>query len=202
MTRVTLAELKRAKRDGSVRRAPPGTGNQFPTPMPTAASAVRRFHRVGAAPALAAINQAFDQSTYWGPKGPAQARGWAEAIRACFQTYVDLASPDGRPTLGSPVSGDVDLGTNQVGVALDVVLLDPRGYVGRYLLWDRPALIQDDAEILAAAVVALLEDELGIGRVAGAEVWHLRSGEQLFVDAATALARLREVRAVVSAYVS
>jgi hypothetical protein len=170
--------------------------------MPTATSAVRRFHRDGTAVATAQLNGAFDRSGHWGPNGSPRARGWADAIRACFQTYVELAARDGRPTLGSPVTTDIGVGGDAIGVSLDVVLLDRAGYVGRYLLWDRPDLTRDDAEMLAAPVVRALQQELGEDRVAGAEIWHLRSGDQMFVDVPTALARLAEIEAIVDDYTS
>lgn len=202
MTRVTLGEVKNAARDRALRRPASGAGQLFPTPMPTATSAVRRLHRDGAAAAIAQLNGSFDRSSHWGPKGPPQARGWADSTRRSFQTYVDLASQDSRPTLGTSVTADVVVGTNAIGVSLDVVLLDPNGYVGRYLLWDRPELTQDDAEMLAAPVVRALQQELGADRVAGAEIWHLRSGSQIFVDTATALGRLSQTEAVVDDYTS
>lgn len=87
-----------------------------------------------------------------------------------------------------------------MGVSLDVVLLDPNGYVGRYLLWDTPPLTQQDAEVLAAPVVLALRQELGADRVAGVEVWHLRSGTQIFVDTQAALGRVAEVERIVAAY--
>jgi hypothetical protein len=200
MTRITLGELKKATRDRALRRPPPGESRPIPTPMPSAASAVRRFHREGADAAVRRLNRAFDGSDYWGPNGPAQARGWANSIRTCFQTYIDLASADDRPSLNTSINLDVSLGTDSVGVSVDVVLLDPNGYVGRYLLWDTPPLTQQDAEVLAAPVVLALQQELGADRVAGVEVWHLRSGSQIFVDMQAALGRVTEVERIVAAY--
>ena len=94
------------------------------------------------------------------------------------------------------------IGRNTIGVSLDVVLLDPDGYVGRYLLWDKPELSQNDAEILAAPVVGALQQELGADRVVGAEIWHLRSDRRIFVDTGTALARLGEINTIVDTYSS
>lgn len=202
MTRVTLGELKNAARDRSRRRPAPGVEQPFSTPMPTAASAVRRLHRDGAEAAVAQLNAAFDRSSHWGPGGPSRARSWANSIRECFQSYAELVTGDSRPTLGMPVTTDVDVGEHTIGVSLDVILLDPNGYVGRYLLWDTPTLNQDDAELLAAPIVLALQRELGDDRVAGVEIWHLRSRRQTLVHAAAALARVGEVATIVDDYTS
>lgn len=201
MSHISLSQLKRAARDRSLRREGE-RGPEWPTPIPTATSAVRRFHQDGGGAALRQLNQAFDRSEYWGPAGRPQARGWAESIRRCFQRYVDLASGDRRVVVQSPMTSNVQVGGDTVGASLDVVVRDAAGYVGRVLLWDTPPLTQEDAEILASVVVAALEQEFGRGQSAGAEIWHLRSGVQVFVDAATAARRQREVRAIVRSYVS
>lgn len=202
MTRITLSELKNAARDPARRRDPSGSGPAYPTPMPTAASAVRRFHREGAVAAKAALNRTFDRSSHWGPTGPASAVGWANSIRSCFDTYVRLASRDPRPVLSAPVTADVLVGSNSVGVSIDVVLLDATGYVGRHVLWDSPPLTLGNAEMIAGPIVRALQQELGDDRAAGAEVWHLRSGAQLIVDRDTAIRRLGEAAAIVAVYLS
>jgi hypothetical protein len=94
------------------------------------------------------------------------------------------------------------VGPHIVGVVVDVILLDPAGYVARHVLWDRPELTQENAELLAAPICSALLGELGEDRVVGVEVWHLRSGTQRFVDMNTAMARLPEVGAIVEDYLS
>jgi hypothetical protein len=201
MAHISLSQLKRATRDRSLRREGE-RGPEWPTPIPTATSAVKRFHQDGAAAAIRQLDQAFDRSDYWGPAGRPQARGWANSIRRCFQGYVDLASGDRRAVVQSPMTTTVQVGGDTVGVSVDVVLSDAAGHVGRVLLWDTPPLTRGDAEILAAVVVQAVNHEFGRGRSAGAEIWHLRSGVQVFVDATTATRRLREVRTIVRTYVS
>lgn len=200
MTRITLGELKVAARNRMSRRQT-GRAFQAPTPMPSAQSAIRRFHREGPAEARLALVQSFERSPYWGPGGSPQARGWATAVVECFDTYDSLASADVRPVLGSSVAADVDVGPNKVGVTVDVVLLDPGGYVGRHVLWDRQELTEYDAEILSAAIAQALTDELGVDRIVGVELWHLRSGGQVFVPAQVAFARLDTVTEIVAGYV-
>jgi hypothetical protein len=200
MTRITVGELKKAARNPDHRK---GTGGSPPvTPIPVAAAAVRRYHRVGTNAAYQYITTTFEQSSYWGPSGRPQARTWAANIVECFDSYAELAGQDERAVFQSGIATDVAVGANAVGVTVDVILIDEGGYVGRHLLWDSPELTQDDAEILAAPIAAALEAELGAGRVVGIEVWQLRSREQILVTADVALARLPEVAEIVARYVS
>lgn len=168
--------------------------------MPVAASAVRRFHQDGAESALTYLNQTFDRSQHWGPNGRAQARGWADAIRRSFDSYVDRASTDRRPVLGATIAADVPIGGHVVGVTIDVVLLDDDGYVGRYLLWDTPELTENLGELLSATIVLALGSELGAERISAVEVWQLRDEVNLLVSAPRALARLGDVEAILGAF--
>ena len=202
MTRVTLGELKNASRDRSLRRAGTDTNRPFPTPLPMASRAVRCFHRRGADVATTQLRTAIDRSDYWGQSGRPQAHGWANAIYECLETYIALASPDLRPTLGTSIATNIQVGDNTIGVSLDVVLLDRDGYVGRYILWDIPELTQDNAELLATPIIRALQQELGEDRVVGTEIWHLRSGGQVFIDSSTAAAKFDEIEEIVNRYLS
>lgn len=202
MTRITLSELKNATRNQGLRRSAVDAEQRFPTPMPVAASAVRRFHREGAVAATNALNRSFDASSYWGPTGTLQASGWANAIRAKFNTYVELASADSRPVFNTQVAADVPIGQHLVGVLIDVVLLDPMGYVGRHIIWDTQTLTHTNAERLAGPIILAMQQELGEDRVAGAEIWHLQSRAAFNIDRATALRRLEDIAAIVSTYLS
>lgn len=137
--------------------------------------------------AVATLDRSFSRSDYWGPAGTPQAIGWADAIRRCFNTYVDLASSDGRRAFMTGYTADLDYGANELGVYVDVVLLDPRGYAARTVLWgsDQPDATQ--ATLMASPIVEALGNDLGGDRVAEVEVWHLRSGTVLRVDANQAL---------------
>jgi len=200
VSRITLGELKKAGRDPASRRSV-GNGS-FPTPMPMAMAAVRRLHRDGAASARQRLVRSIEQSDYWGPRGRPQSRSWAQGMIECFDTYVQMDLRDGRQALQSGLARDVGLGGNVVGVNLDVILLDPAGYVGRHTLWDRAELTSEDATLQAAPIVSALQDSLGADRVVGVQVWHLRSGTEEFVDANSALARMADVSAVVARYLS
>lgn len=177
-------------------------GDTHPTPMPIASSAVRRYHQEGVENAEAYLHRTLSRSAYWGPGGPPQAQGWANAIRACFDNYVTMAANDNRPSLGMTLARDVEAGSHLIGVSVDVVLLDPSGYVARYVLWDVPAPDGSEAGILAAPIVRALLDELGEDRVAGCEVWHLRSGASVFVSTEEAESRFDEAVGILDRYLS
>ena len=202
MTRITLSEFKLAARDRSARRSVVTSDSRPPvSPTPQAQAAVRRFHREGVAAATMILHQSFDRSSYWGPAGRASARGWANAIKDCFDVYARFAGADDRPPLLTPLKRDVPLGENVIGVAPDVVLIDPEGYVGRLVLWDTPVPSQAVVELLAAPIVSAMDAELGAGRTAGVEIWHLRSEQQFYVPADVALDRLDEAESALSTYI-
>jgi hypothetical protein len=202
LSRLTLGEYKRALRDPAARRATSSGSSAFPTPLRIGASAVRRLHRDGVSASRAYLNQALTGSSYWGPSGRPHSQGWANAIRDCFETYIELAAGDHRPSLDSAVASDVVIGLHVVGVTVDVVLLDPVGYVARYVLWDVRVPTRDESEMLAAPIVAALGQELGADRIAAAEIWHLRTAAVRRIESAAALARLADTQRVVAAYLA
>jgi hypothetical protein len=151
--------------------------------MTSATGAIARYHRHGAAQATRQLARAFADSAYWGPSGSAQARGWARAIVVCFERYVQLAERDGRDAFAVDLKHDVGMGMHVVGVHIDAVLLDDDGYVGRIALWDQAPLTADLAVEYAVPVFLALEEQLGEGRVAGVQIWHLRTGDTHFASA-------------------
>lgn len=194
MTRITISELKGAVRSPSSRRPAPGDRG-FATPLPMAYSAVRRYHSDGAEASAEYLREAIQGSTYW------SGNSWAQRLIGYFDNYVALSSGDDRPWLGSTLKADVPVGVDrEVGITLDVVLLDPAGYVARLPLWD--ATIPDESEIdlLSAPLVAGVDQALGDGRCARAEVWHLPSATPYASDREAALAQLDAVDAIVARY--
>jgi hypothetical protein len=113
-----------------------------------------------------------------------------------------MAAGDGRRALGSTITSDVPIDGNSIGVIIDVILLDPHGYVGRYVLWDKPPISTPEAELTAAPVVLAMQEELGENRVVGVEVWHLRSRSAFFVSREQAIQRLEEVAAIVNSFLA
>jgi len=167
--------------------------------MPIAAAAIARYHREGAQTALRRLRRAFADSSYWGPAGSPQARGWASAIVTSFERYIQLAARDGRDAFAVDLKRDVSLGSHVVAVHLDAVLLDDDGYVGRIVLWDTAAVTADLAVMYATPPLMALEDELGEGRITGMQVWHLRTGERYFASSDSCSAAMARVTQLVDA---
>lgn len=197
MTRVTFGLYRRGVREPGITLS--GTAGDFVprTPFPSASSAVKRYHREDGARAAAALDRSLSSSDYWGPSGPPQARGWADAIRHCFDVYRQIADADPRPAFACGLSRTLALPPDELVVYIDVVLFDPHGYVPRIVLWDTADFTDARAVLYAAPVWRVMEDELGDGRVPEVEVWHLRSGARRVVGATVAPAALPDVARVV-----
>ena len=196
MTRITFGLYRKGVREPAVNLTAVAATFMPPTPMPTATAAVARYHREGAARAVAEMDRSYRTSNYWGQRGTPQG-GWANAMRQCLQTYIDLADNDARPAFAIGLNRDLMFPPDELAVHVDVVLLDPRGYVGRLALWDKSILTRSLATRYAAPVWRALEEELGDGRVAEIELWHLRTATQMVVTAAEAAAGLPEVATTV-----
>lgn len=199
MIRIRLSELKAAARNPGLRRSLE-TPRNFPTPYGQLNSAIRRFHREGTDSARAYLAESFLRSPYWGPGGTAQARSWAKLTLELFDNYVDLAEGDERPSLGEGIGSDVIIGEYTIGVKIDVVMLDSLGYVGRYNSWDSDPLGESAARLIATPIGMALENELGLGRTLGVEVWHLRTKSRFYFDEQTDLRDFGLVEGVIRAY--
>ena len=180
MTRLTYGIYRKGVREPGFTLSSTQDSPAFPTPMPIAAAAVARYHRDGETIARQELNRSFRGSPYWGPSGSPQARGWASAILSRFERYAHLATADGREAFAVDLKRDVAIGPHVVGVHVDAVLLDEDGYAGRIALWDRAVPTREVALYYAVPAFLALEDALGEGRVAGIQVWHLRSGQCAF----------------------
>ncbi len=174
-----------------------GGGYIPPTPFQSASAAITRYHRESGDDATKALDRSLSSSDYWGPAGTPQAQGWADAIRQCFDGYRQAADTDPRPPFAWGLRRSLDLPPDELAVYIDVILIDPRGYVPRIVLWDTADLTDERAVLYAAPVWRVMEDELGDGRIPEIEVWHLRTGAKRVIDAATAAAALPDVAGVV-----
>lgn len=196
MTRITFGLYRKGVREPATTLSTAALAFMPPTPMPTASAAIAKYHRLGPDAALRAMRDAYRNSSYWGSGGSPQA-GWANAMVECFERYIDMAAEDGRVAFATSLKRDVDFGLHQVAVHVDVVLLDPAGYIGRIVLWDKAELTMELAGHYATPAYAALEDELGANRVVGVEVWHLRSGVQVYVTATACESNLAAVERIV-----
>jgi hypothetical protein len=200
MTRVTFGMYRKGVREPATTlssAAAANAGFTLVTPMRTAQSAIARHHRESPAAARDRMNRSFRESEYWGPNGTPQARGWAESIRRCYDTYADLTRHDTRPAFTTAVERDLDLPPDALAVRVDVVLLDPAGYVPRLVFFDKNDLSRARAIEYAAPAWRVMEDELGDGRVARVEIWSLRQPIQLTVTPAEARGAMGQVARVV-----
>lgn len=118
-------------------------------------------------------------------------------MRTCYGTYVQLTQGDTRPAFATGLNRDLVLPPDELGVHIDVVLLDPDGYVPRLVVWDSNELTRALAVRYAAPAWRVMEDELGDGRVARVEVWSLRAPTQIAVSPDEARAALDDVARVV-----
>jgi hypothetical protein len=107
--------------------------------------------------------------------------------------YRALAEPDQRASIATGVNRELVVPPDDIGVYVDVVLLDPNGYAPRIVLWDSNAFDHNRAVLYGAPVWKAMEEELGEGRVIGVEVWKLRTGDQELVLPTEAEAAMPEV---------
>ena len=197
MTRITYGLYRKGVREPSLTLTTSANGFSPPTPFPSAASAVVRYHREGGEAAAERLDRSFRNSSYWGPSGSPQNRGWANAIRNCFQTYRNLADQDGRSAFTEGLRSELVLPPDELGVYIDVLLFDSAGYVPRLVLWDTNDPTDQRVLLYAAPAWRVAEEELGTGRVPEVEVWHLRTARQFVVSAGSAEAALPIVDQIV-----
>ncbi len=200
MTRVTYGMYRKGVREPNTTLTTTAAANAgFPiiTPIRTAQAAITRHHRDSPAVARSRLHQAFRASDYWGPNGTPQAQGWARVIRDLYDVYDGLTKADTRHAFAYGVERDIDLPPDALGIRADVVLLDPRGYVPRVVLWDKNDLSPGRALAYGAPVWQAMEDDLGDGRVIEVEVWNLRGPDQFVISSLHARAAMRRVAQVV-----
>lgn len=197
MTRITFGLYRRGIRDPGITLRSSAGGYIPRTPFQSASAAVTRYHRESGDAAAHALDRSLSSSDYWGPGGRPQSQGWADAIRQCFDVYRRTADADTRPPFAWGLRRTLDLPPDELSLYIDVVLIDPRGYVPRIVLWDTADLTDERAVLYAAPVWRVMENELGDGRIPEIEVWHLRTGAQRSVDVSVAAAALPDVGTIV-----
>jgi hypothetical protein len=110
-----------------------------------------------------------------------------------FRGYVALADSDGRQAFDFDVTGELDVGDDELSVSVDLALIDPNGYAGRIILWDQQPCDREAALTIAGPALALLARELGSDRVDNIEVWHMPSRARFAFDADEARAALARI---------
>ena len=184
--RYTFGQYRQAARDPSY-RVRPGRGGG-PNTAGTLRAAVRAFHQEGFGAAVLALDAGL--ANYFAkPENRAQ----AQRARAMFSEYVRLADGDGRTAFSYDVAGDLVVAGDVLAVSVDLALLDPSGYAGRIVLWDKLPCDRDAAAMIAAPAMALLTSELDSERVDNIEIWYMRGRLRFPFARDEALARFASV---------
>jgi hypothetical protein len=202
MTRIRFSDYRTAVRDRSFRVASGNPSQSFPTPASIQWATIKRHHQESPEVARTYMVSSFRNSSYWGSGGTAQSRGWADSTLRSYDTYSRLTANDARPVVATGVRQEIQLPPNSLSLQIDVILLDPRGYVPRTLLWDTNDLTEERAALYAAPILIAAEKELGEGRVVEIEVIHMRTGSLITVSAALARSALEEMTATVGRVLS
>ena len=163
--RYTFGQYRQAARDPTYRVRLGSRGG--PNTTGTLRAAVRAFHKSGLDEARAALDHGL--SNFFAR--PAN-RSRAVAARQMFEWYVRLAGADGRKAFDYDVEGDQVVGSDILAVTVDLALLDPNGYAGRIVLWDKLDCTLEGAAAIAAPAMRVLVTELDYDRVDNIEVWH------------------------------
>jgi hypothetical protein len=191
--RFTFGQFRTGARDPTY-RVPLGRGRGFPTTTTILRRAVRIYHDYGVEIATTALEQGL--SGYFSRPGPPGAQG--ARARRLFATYKELDQTDGRQAFAFDVKTELVVGEDILAVNVDVALLDPNGYAGRVLLWDRLACDREEGRVIAAPCAECLEEELGAERVDNIEVWHLQSRRRHAFTTAEALQALGSVASILA----
>jgi hypothetical protein len=202
MTRISFGTYRTGVREPTFRVLAGGGNQAWPTPTPIQRATLARHHRNGPDAARQYMATSFRNSDYWGPNGTPQNQGWADTTLRSYDNYALLTRDDRRRMIATGVQRDLHLPPNILGVWIDVLLLDPTGYVPRIVLWDTNELTMERALLYAAPALLAAEEELGEGRVAEIEIIHARSPVQLVVSAEEARSAVHDMEATVGRILS
>lgn len=163
---------------------------------------ITRHHLEGPEVARDYMVNSFRNSNYWGANGTPQSRGWAQSTLRSYDAYALMTGDDTRAVVATGVRRELPVPPNTLNMRIDVVLLDPHGYVPRVILWDRPELTEERALLYAAPILFVAEEELGQGRIAEVELVHTRSASRVIVSASDARAASQGMSGTVSRILS
>jgi hypothetical protein len=172
--RISPSAIRNAVLDPDYRISP----NAPPAPSTDASlrKAIRDYHSRGPHVARASLESGLAGQYWTGKHGLTKAK----IARDLLDTYIGLAAPDNRIAVGS-TGRTVTWAGHEVAANIDVLLSDPRGYVGRVCLTGtarRPLNDSDRALIAAAPLQGLLEEfeaRLFDNVITEIEIWELRT---------------------------
>jgi len=173
--RISPSDIRQAVTDPDYRVPTERRGG--PSPDGTLRKAIKDYHEHGLEAAMAHIEKGL-ASPYWQQKGGLTQ---AKAARQMLDVYIDLASRD-RRTAAPAARYTVREMRLEINADVDVVIMDPRGYVGRLCVTaslNRRFAHNECALAAAAPFRGLSEDfdgDLFDGLVVEVEVWELRFG--------------------------
>jgi hypothetical protein len=202
MTRISFGDYRSGVREPTFRVTPGSAGPGFPTPTSIQWATITRHHQQSPQVARDYMVNSFQRSSYWGSGGTPQSQGWAESSLRSYDTYALITRDDTRPVVATSVKYELQLPPHSLSVRIDVILMDPRGYVPRILLWDRNELTEQRALLYAAPILLATEGELGQDRVAEVEIIHTRTAALLTVSVAAARAASQHMAATVTQILS
>ena len=191
--RLSAYDVRQAVIDPNYRLPPPGARRAGPSTTSSLRKAVRAYHERGADEARASLRHSL--SNYFARPGAPSTQ--AANARQALETYFRIAAADPRPAFVPRVRVDTELGGDTFGADVDVILLDPGGYVGRLLLFGPlPELTMAQLEVLAYGPTTGLIEEFDDATVVGVDVWETRRNLVTHVPAAVAIARRADVRRI------
>jgi hypothetical protein len=193
--RVTFFDFRQAVADPTYR--PSTNRSPFPNPGTVLRAAVKTYHEEGYEAAQRRLDKGF--GGYFSREGsPA---GMARVARANFDVYVKLDGLDGRPVFDTGVRRVLNFGADELVVTLDVLLLDPDGYVGRIVLWGEvPPMSHAQLELFATPAILAMRQSLGRDRVVAIEIWEIRTETVTRIGNERADAREMEVRGMLQRF--
>lgn len=173
---ITPSDIRNAVIDPTYRISPQSKRGG-PSATASLLKAIREYHSSGPEAARASLESGLSSEYWTGNAGLTKAK----IARDLLDTYLHLAAADHRVAVGcTPRS--IHWAGHDIAANVDVLLSDPRGYVGRICLTGtifRPLTDTDRALLAAAPLQGLMEEfdgRLFDNVIAEMEIWELRTG--------------------------
>lgn len=124
--------------------------------------------------------------------GQASTIGHSRVTGELFDKYVERSESAGFEFVISNVRGVVLLGEHTISTTVPLVFRSEAGLVARSVIWAVEKIDRRMASLLAIPLIRTMESAYSLDNVAGAQIWHLRSGEGFFVAPDGAIERESE----------